>query len=445
MKIQIVNRGGTWHLFKRVPKIYRGVAGKVNISMSLKTDSRSQADAKAREIWAGLLAEWDAALDADRPSPSAGIAALERARTRAQRLGLIYRTAPEVAELPTHELLDRLRTAAPDADPARVDPDVATAAVGLAPVPEMTISGALEDYFELMRPELRDKTEDQIRRWRNPKKLALEHLIEAVGDIPLSEFDHAAALLHRQHLLNWALEEGRAQETARKLQTNALTVLRRVNTLRGLGLALRFDGLSIPASKDSPPRVSVGAEWIRDHILPAARPEGVLSGLNDEARHILLMLINTGARPSEIAGLKVKHVALGEGAEAISVLPDGRTLKNRNSARVIPLAGVSLQAARLAVQAAQERGAGADDWLFPRYAVNGTLSAATNKFLRAHGLLPEGAVAYGIRHGFEDRMIEAGIADRVRADLFGHAIQRERYGDGGGDAVRRRAVQAIAL
>lgn len=120
----------------------------------------------------------------------------------------------------------------------------------------------------------------------------------------------------------------------------------------------------------------------------------------------LLMLINTGARPSEIAGLKVKHVALGEGTEAISILPDGRTLKNRNSARTIPLAGVSLRASRLAMQAAQERGAEPDDWLFPRYAVGGILSAAMNRFLRAHNLLPESAVAYGLRHGFEDRMID---------------------------------------
>ncbi|MDF1719034.1 MAG: site-specific integrase [Antarcticimicrobium sp.] len=438
----VLKRGSVYQLMRRVPKRFATVEPRRMVLMSLKTDSDIEAHRRADAAWNDLLAGWETALAGDKLT---GQALLDKARHDAQRLGIIYRAAGEVAELPVRELLDRLRVAAPDADPARVDPDVATATMGLAPVPVVTISGALEDYFELMKPELRDKTEDQIRRWRNPKKLAIDHLVEAVGDIPLPEFDHAAALLHRQHLLNWALEAERSQETARKLQTNAMAVLRKVNTLRGLGLSLTFDGLSIPASKDSPPRVSVGGEWIRDHILPAARPDGALGGLNDEARHIFLMLINTGARPSEVAGLKVKYVALGEGAEAIRILPDGRTLKNKNSARTIPLAGVSLQATRLAVQAAHERGAGPDDWLFPRYAVGGTLSAAMNKFLRANGLLPEGAVAYGLRHGFEDRMIESGIADRVRADLFGHAIQRERYGDGGGDAVRRRAVQAIAL
>ncbi|GGB55718.1 hypothetical protein GCM10011503_00010 [Henriciella pelagia] len=37
---------------------------------------------------------------------------------------------------------------------------------------------------------------------------------------------------------------------------------------------------------------------------------------------------------------------------------------------------------------------------------------------------------YSLRHSFEDRMIAAGVDDRIRRDLFGHRLDRERYGKG---------------
>ena len=69
-----------------------------------------------------------------------------------------------------------------------------------------------------------------------------------------------------------------------------------------------------------------------------------------------------------------------------------------------------------------------------------------NKFMRENGMKEkDNTTLYSLRHSFEDRLIAADIADRVRSDLFGHGIQRERYGDGGGDEVRYRAIQKIAL
>lgn len=276
-----------------------------------------------------------------------------------------------------------------------------------------------------------------------PRARAIDVLIEAIGDIPLHEFDHAAALTHRQHLLAFAAEERRSQDTVRKLQLTALGILRKVNTLRGLGLNLKFEGLNIPKGTNPPRRVSVSADWIKKKWLPGDC--AALEGLNAEARQIVQMMVNSGCRPSEISGLKVKHLDLTEGAEVIRLRPDGRTLKTAHSSRDMPLAGISLSGAREAAQAALERGAGPDDWVFPRYAEGDTLSAAVNKFLRANDLLPEDAVLYGLRHGFRNRLDAEGIQERVCLDLMGHNLQAPRYGDGGGDDVRRRAVQAIAI
>jgi len=104
----------------------------------------------------------------------------------------------------------------------------------------------------------------------------------------------------------------------------------------------------------------------------------------------------------------------------ISIEPGERQLKSKNARRVIPLVGVSLEAMRR-----QPEG-------FPKYrGTSAGLSAPVNKYLRAHGLLetPEHTL-YGLRHSFEDRQLAAGVDERVRRDLMGHSLNRERYGKG---------------
>ena len=104
----------------------------------------------------------------------------------------------------------------------------------------------------------------------------------------------------------------------------------------------------------------------------------------------------------------------------ISIEPVGRQLKSANARRKIALTGVSLEAMR-----AFPAG-------FPRYqTISAGLSATVNKALRAKGLMESPKhVLYSLRHSFEDRMLRHGIDERVRRDLMGHALSRERYGEG---------------
>ncbi len=70
---------------------------------------------------------------------------------------------------------------------------------------------------------------------------------------------------------------------------------------------------------------------------------------------------------------------------------------------------------------------------FPKYrSSSASLSTTVNKFLRSNGLMetPDHSL-YGLRHSFEDRLLAAGLDERIRRDLFGHALNRERYGKGG--------------
>jgi integrase len=112
----------------------------------------------------------------------------------------------------------------------------------------------------------------------------------------------------------------------------------------------------------------------------------------------------------------------------------GRTLKTNHSRRIIPLTGISLTAFQQFPNG------------FPRYADNPTLSDTINKFLRENGLMEsERHTLYSLRHSFEDRMLAAGVDERIRRDLMGHALNRERYGSGADLKQLQELLLKIAL
>jgi integrase len=67
-----------------------------------------------------------------------------------------------------------------------------------------------------------------------------------------------------------------------------------------------------------------------------------------------------------------------------------------------------------------------------RYAErNDTWSSAVNAFMRENGLSEnDRQTAYSLRHSFEDRLLESGVDDRIRADLMGHRYSWPEYGSG---------------
>ena len=52
---------------------------------------------------------------------------------------------------------------------------------------------------------------------------------------------------------------------------------------------------------------------------------------------------------------------------------------------------------------------------------------------------------YSVRHALEDRMLAANVDDRIRRDLFGHSLNRERYGHGATLEHLQAIIQTIAL
>lgn len=99
-------------------------------------------------------------------------------------------------------------------------------------------------------------------------------------------------------------------------------ILRTVNDMKRLRLDLPLEKLAFTEGEQNT-RLPLSDAWILDHILR----QGTLNGLNDQAQDILRIMINTGCRPAEIAGLLPGHIHLEHDDPHISIEPEGRQLK----------------------------------------------------------------------------------------------------------------------
>lgn len=411
--LKLTNRRGVWYLVRRIPRRFEAVEPRKRIvSISLETDTLRLARDKAAGVWQALLDHWQAKLDGRSADART---AYEAVRKVAQARGCNYLPVSRVAKLPDDVLLSRIE--AISETEGEVDQIEVKALMGTVEEPPLLMSEVWEQFYKLTPDRRLGKSRDQIRKWENPFKRALNRWIAVNSDGALTAIKREDFLSFRSFWIEKVDLEDRSNNTAKKdfdKLTNALHTV-----IDGLGMELV---LPIPkrnwrlpkADPVSPPPFS--SDWINDKILAL----GSFDGLNAEARAILLICINTGARPSEVATLLPERIALSANTPHIQIRADGRVVKTKRAVRDIPLVGVALEAAR-------EFHNG-----FPRYRdFPSSLSGIQLKYMRNNGLMEtEDHVIYSLRHAFEDRMLKANFPERVKADLMGHDINRERYGAG---------------
>ncbi|MBT3071584.1 tyrosine-type recombinase/integrase [Rhodomicrobium sp. Az07] len=419
----IFKRADTWQLRRRVPARYAPVEERKVIWLSLHTDSESVARRKAAAAWVQLEEAWEARLAGDTNDAEKRYAA---ALNLCGMRGFRYLPAEKIAALPEEERIRRVEAVA-SGKPERFE---AAALLGGVANPPLTVTRALDLYWTLAKDRTLGKSEDQLRRWKNPRMKAVKNFAHVIGAKPLAEITADDVLNFREWWIEKIEAEDLSPSSANKDFTHLADMVRTLNRMKRLGLPDLFRGVALKegAKRTRPP---FSTEWIRMRLIAP----GALDGLNTEARCIVLGMVNTGYRPSEAAGLLPDHIRLEGPIPFISIEPVGRQLKNETSKRIIPLAGVSLEAFRECKQG------------FPRYRnSSATLSATVNSYFRENGLLEtEDHSLYSLRHSFEDRLIATHADERIRRDLFGHAYNRERYGKGGSLERLRETILAAAL
>ncbi len=101
-------RGRIYYLRRRVPERYKTVENRNEVLLSLRTDSLEVAKSKQGGVWRNQVEAWEAKLAGDTAdAEKKHAAAIELAAVR----GLRYMPMPEVLELPTDKLLERVETA----------------------------------------------------------------------------------------------------------------------------------------------------------------------------------------------------------------------------------------------------------------------------------------------------------------------------------------------
>jgi integrase len=370
-----------------------------------------------------MIDAWEAKLagsDADANEQLAAAKSLAAAR------GYRYLQAVDVARLPLEELLARVEAIM--TPKGKVDMQEANALLGGAAIPKLTVSNALNEFWKISRDRIVGKSQDQIRRWENPRKKAFANFVKVVGNLDIAEITTSDMMVFRSWLADLIYDGKITESSANKDMLHAVATIKDVARAKDITLKFNSERLMFKQGKANT-RPPFSRAWITDTLLAP----GALDGLNPEARAILIGMINTGYRPSEGAMLTAAQIRLDSNVPHIKIEAVGRTLKTDSSERIIPLVGVSLEAFRQFPNG------------FPRYADNPGLSDTINKFLRENGLLEtEKHSLYCLRHSFEDKLLAAGVDERIRMDLMGHQIKRERYGAGADLEHLQRVVQQIA-
>lgn len=416
--------GNIGTLDSRAPIIKQSLQTTDLVVARSKRDLLEKADG---ELWASLIMGGDK--DEARAKYDAAV-------KRVEALGFTFHTAREIASEPLDRILKRIETILAPSAPVMQ----AAAILGTVDAPKVTINQAFKIYrSQIAADQLRDKSEAQRRKWVQQKQSAVNYFVELNEDKHIDEITRADALkVYNFWLKRIAPDKGEPTHTA----TAGNRILSDLKILYGryfthIGDKNRenpFADLGFIEKKRSRPPFS--ATWIKDTILK----KGALAGLNDEARGVVLAMIETGARPSEICNLLPEHIHANNKLPYIEVtaIEDGegkREIKTESSKRIIPLVGI-------AVEVFKKHGGG-----FPRYRHKEThMSNTLNKFFKNNGLFPtDKHKIYSFRHAFEDRMKEAGLDAELRRSLMGHTIDRPNYGEGGSLEWRHTELQKIAL
>lgn len=398
----------------------------------MRRDSFEEAD---NEYWASLKlsASENASMSNRRLAMNKRYIA---AQARAMASGFTYKPMADLAVTENiEEVVERLM-ALKTSKSGDVLPQQAEAVLGAVESPKITVSEALQLYFdEIAVDDQIGKSERQKYQWRKVKRLSAKYFIDVIGDLPLEDITREHALEYQRWWKNRILSPDKGQapvspNTVNRHMGNIRLLYRayfthvgeeeRANPFRNLFFKAK-SRVEVPAFED---------EWVQTQIL---KP-GVLLGLKWELQLITYMLIETGCRPSELINLRPEDIHLDEEVPYISIRPTKqRQIKTESSIRDIPLVGVALEAARRA-----------PDGFKHYYDRNELVSANMMKAFRVRSLFPsDDHVIYSFRHSFEKRMQEANIDYGLRCLMMGHANSRPTYGDGGSLQYRRDEMNKI--
>lgn len=426
----LTHRGAMWHFVRRVPAEFAALDRRCIIRHSTRiriTDDRTgrRAARVAQKLNEALELQWKS-LAADRSGSNAS--RYDEARRRARELGYDYIANDQLIALPIERLLERLEALV--AKGLVQDAGARTALLGTEKPAAFPLSRLFDEYEAATKDETRDFSPDQLRIWRNGRMRAVAQFVKLVGDKPVTETTESDGIDYTEWWRERILEEDIAVKSANKDIGQLSRMLKDMSIRRRLNLPDIFKGLRLRGEVEKS-RQPFDPAFIQERFLQGDE----LASLNDDARLVLYVMMETGLRPSEVVNLREGTIFLDAAIPHLKVTADGRRLKTEDSAREVPLVGVALAALR-------ERPHG-----FPKYRDKATvLSATVNKYLTENGLRPtRDHTVYSLRHSFKDRLVAIEAPDSLIDNLMGHKTYKPKYGRGPSLELKLKFLERIAF
>ncbi|MEP1305096.1 MAG: DUF6538 domain-containing protein [Balneola sp.] len=407
----VIKRNDRYYYNRRVPKSIEHLVDKSLFRIALKTDSKKVAKQRSTKLNTEIENYWEKLVTSGNAHSDERF---DRAVNLAKLLGFSFMPMNEIMEKSLPTILKRIQGVKEYKD----NPQALEAILGAVEKPELTISKALEVYWSISKNKIMNKSDKQIRKWRNPRKKAIKNFISLIDDMPIEEISRDHLVRFRDWWIGRIEDECIRPSTANKDLIHMKSILQAVGDHYALNIDFQrlFRRLTLEENKKQV-RKPFDKEYIQKTLLSNEN----LNGLNKQVKNLVLALINTGARPSELTGLDKDDINLDDKIPHIVIRPNGhRQLKTTYSERKIPLLGCSLKAFENCPTG------------FPQYRnKTDTFSNLVNRYFRDNNLLPtEKHSLYSLRHGFQDRLTRSGVNDRMQAELMGHKFNRPLYGDG---------------
>lgn len=260
------------------------------------------------------------------------------------------------------------------------------------------LSEALQIYFS-------QKGNGKSKVFFNVNSRACEYVIDVVGDKKLGEYTRRDALAFRDELQR----KGLAGSSIGRLLNCISAVINYAIHELALTFSNPFAGLYHDRNAGVKKRKPIAFEQIQT-IQAACRQ------MDDDRRHLIALISDTGMRLAEATGLHCKDFDLVGGIPCIHIKEyEWRSLKTASSERTIPLVGAALWAAKRIIE--DRNGTGL---AFPRYnrasTTNANSASATlNKWLRSY--VDPDCTLHSFRHSIRDRLrsveCPADVVDQI--------------------------------
>ncbi len=279
-------------------------------------------------------------------------------------------------------------------------------------------------------------------KFRRDATASFNDLIAVIGDKAATDVVRADA----HAFVRARLAAGDATATIRRKLNTFVAAWTRYRREQAPDLPNPFEGLKIPnEGADKKKRVPFTAAELAA-LYAACR------AADDDLRWLFALMIDTGARLAEVAGLGLDDLVLDGAVVPHMVIRDRpwRRLKTANSARSVPLVGASLWAAgRIAERAQAMAGTDAAVYCFPRYTDGETCKAtnASNALAKWVKKVAGRGGNHELRHSIIDRLRAVQCPRDISHSITGHTSQDvgDSYGVGYSLEVKREWLLKVAL